>query len=166
MADPATMMLIASAASTAGGISAKSKEAQVEQDQLDSQKAQSHLQAAQQGLARENQLEKVMGAQAAMAGASNTSMASTSFVTLNKEAFQNFNRDEHNSKLSLDYMDKFIASQKTAIRQKRDADMFGMLAGFGFGAANSSKLNGPKPGGASGGGGGMDWSNYGDMLNG
>lgn len=140
MGDPVTMLAISGAA-TGLGIVGREQAGAAQIRELENQKAQAHIQSAQQSIADTQKLESILSAESARLGATGTSALSPSFVTLQKDSFQQYNQDESRRKLQLQYIDSSIGNQIGQTRFGTFADIAGSVAGFAFSAANTFNLN-------------------------
>lgn len=141
MGAAAAIPLVMSAVGMVGKISAAQGSASIQSSLLNMQATQEAMAATQRMSNRVNDLNQVLGAQAADAAGRGLSLASTSLHAVAKDSFDKFSQDKQAEALGQQFRDANLRLRLAAVRQGADANMFGALSDFGMNAFSGMRTD-------------------------
>ena len=135
MAAAAIPLIIAGVAAV-GKMSTAQSEAKTEGAILNMKATQEAMAATQRMSNRVDNMNQVLGAQAASAAVRGIDMGSTSFKAVEKDSFDRFLQDKNSEALNQQFRDSNLLLQLNAVRNKEAGSMFEALGSFGMSYAS------------------------------
>jgi len=133
--------LIAAGIGTAGQIITRNDATKAQQKQIDIQRQQAQIAAADKSKQQAENLNQVMSSNIAASAAKGISLASPSFKTINNAAFGKFQEDDKMNSLNLAGRMAYFDAESQSLNYQAMYGMFGDLVGFAEKAFNLTNFN-------------------------